>query len=145
MAKDKASQRWLDYFQHSCMVDERSIIGARARIANGPDTPERAALSRLLDYSSGTGWIISSRQTAKGYEWIKKNRNRKILKTGFGDPDWTIFDRFNHFLFVGLIQINPWQRYNPPVYRVIANNGDYFDYALRSGQVEVIQRYIREN
>lgn len=77
--------------------------------------------------------------------WIMKNKNRKLIKGAFGPTEWATFDRFNHFLFVGLVPQSHNERYTSPVYRVVANNGDFFDYTLRGGRVDVLDMRIREN
>lgn len=135
VAKDKTSQRWVDYFQQADVVDERAVIYARARIANGPETLEHTALMCDLDYDRRMEWRITPEQTQKGLNWLQKNRRRKILKNAFGPAEWRILDNFSRFKFVGLRWL--WNRHSSPVYRVVAKNGGYFDYRLERDEVKV--------
>ena len=85
---------------------------------------------------------VTKEQAAKGLAWLlnqwKTPKGNERKNNPFGSREETILDDFSHFELVGMY--GDWNEYYgeyhnfSPVYRVIASNGDSFDYVYASWQ-----------
>ena len=105
-------------------------------------------LKSTLDYEVNGGatyrkgavrFNITPEQTAKGLEWLRRDRLKKHLEP----QDLTALESFSHFLFVGIevqdiTRSSTYEQFRcRPVYRVVSTDGSWFDYASspwQSGQ-----------
>ena len=88
-------------------------------------------------------YSITKEQTIKGIEYLrntvfKKNgkfRNTKNMP--FGEREIDVIKDFKEFKFVGLSSVSQYTLYYIPVYRVIDNQGNSFEYTTDMGRMEV--------
>lgn len=131
----------------------KTVIGALKRIItlSRRDLKDDQDLHKLLgsrfDYENSATtrgpkavrWNITGEQTTQGLNWLRQPRMKKL----FEPRDLAVLDNFSFFLFVGFEIENRTQHPSfpridaKPVYRVIAQDGTWFDYSSspwQSGQ-----------
>lgn len=126
---------------------ENDIIYFRKYIGSsgGTDDTQRNMLLTLFN-SVVDGYSITPDQTTKGIDylrnaiWTSKGKPRRTAKAKvFGSRERAIILDFNQFKFVGVQDISHSEyRFYVPVYRVIANNGAYFEYTTNMGNMVIV-------
>ena len=76
-------------------------------------------------FSEGKEFPLTDEQTTKGITWLQKSR---IQNKYLGEREREIVQNFDHFALVDFAEIG--NNFSVPVYKVVATNGDSFDYHI---------------
>jgi hypothetical protein len=137
---NKTFNKWFKRVQdNQTPWTENEIIYFRKYLRANPDKYNVLMDSFKSEYS------ITPEQTKKGYDYIyntcfKKNGElRETKDMPFGVLEANVIRNFKEFRFVGLNSIGLLNHdFYLPVYKVIAQDGTYFEYTVNIGQMEVV-------
>ena len=117
-------------------LTEREILLLKARMNRGEDVD----LSVLHEQEEIE---ITKEQTQKGYDWLmnqwKTPRGLERKNNPFGYREQYVLEGFKKFYLVDFYNIgNIYHNYYTPVYRTESESGEYFDYILKGGEINII-------
>lgn len=137
MNKNKTFNKWKDLidtklkYSNAPWGEKEVVYFRRALGLAGMKDRDKALELRFYfdEVMPFDGYNITVEHQQKGINYLRDNtfkKNGQLRKNNiFGQSEIDIINNYKEFKFVGLIDV---RGYYLPIYRCIAENGDYFDY-----------------
>ncbi len=137
----KMQQDIVDKLNDSSMLSEKDVNYIKNTL-NGTYVSGKEKLTsfddELLALVEENTPELTSEQTTKGLDWLKK-QSRKRVNNPFGNREFEIIENFKEFRLASFFNAarnqGQWVDFYVPVYRVVDNDGDSFEYYIYGGEL----------
>ena len=136
----KTWQKRVEEYNNGAVIGESHIVALRSVLSQFAGFSNEHYADDVKVYLRATvthpmvSWAITEKQSLKGIAWLRRAEIQKLLN----DHCASCVEQFSRFVFKG-VKVLASSPYNSnhvlPVYRVIAKDGRWFDYASSPWQI----------